>query len=173
MCIRSQDLKQENMEEQTEVRAPEVELPEVEVPLDLDDEYTPEVDGDRQIWWFVESLVENKLRYCKESKRRRWFYRTRFVGHGPDKDCWLTSDKLDCTDSVHPMHGLEPLAPSRGSNASSGHKSSDIAAIPDMRWSQFFRRSGGAFMRVLDNVLEDLAHMGWTILYVSKYAKKL
>ncbi len=78
---------------------------------DLEDEFTPEVDDQGQIWWFVDSLVEKKMRYCKESKRRRWFYRTRFVGHGPDKDCWLTSDQLDCTDLVRGMHGLEPLAP--------------------------------------------------------------
>jgi hypothetical protein len=86
MCTKYQDLEQENMEERTEVRVLEVELPQVEVPSDLNDEYTPEVDGDRQIWWFVESLVK-KLRYCKESRRRRWFYRTRFVGHGLGKDC--------------------------------------------------------------------------------------
>jgi len=145
MCTKCQDLEQENMEERTEVRVLEVELPEVEVPSDLNDEYTPEVDGDRQIWWFVESLVEKKLRYCKESRRRRWFYRTRFVGHGPDKDCWLRSGQLDCTNLVSAMHGLEPLAPTRGSNVSVVHKSSDVAA-PDMKWSQFFRGSGGAFM---------------------------
>jgi hypothetical protein len=57
------------MEEQTEVQAPEVVLPKVEVPSDLDDEYTPEVDDDEQIWWFVETLVENEFRYCKESRR--------------------------------------------------------------------------------------------------------
>jgi hypothetical protein len=28
-------------------------------------------------------------------------------------------------------------------------------AAPDMKWSQFFRRSGGAFMRVLDDVFEE------------------
>jgi predicted nucleotidyltransferase len=72
------------------VLAPEVGLPEVEVTSDLDDEYTLEVDDDRQIWWFVESLVDKEFHYCKESRRRRWYYRTRFVGHGPDKDCWLT-----------------------------------------------------------------------------------
>ncbi len=118
------------------------------------DEYTPEVDNHGQIWWFVESLVEKKLRYCKESRRRRWFYRTRFVGHGPDKDCWLTSDKLDCTDLVRVMHGLEPLAPTRGSNISVASKNNDIAVVPDMKWPKFFRRSGGVFMRILDNVLE-------------------
>jgi hypothetical protein len=52
------------------------------------------------------------------------------------------------------MHGLEPLAPTRGSNVSVVHKSSDVAA-PDMKWSQFFQGSGGAFMRVLDDVFEE------------------
>jgi hypothetical protein len=82
MSKRSEDLTTVNTEEQIEERAPGVELPEVEVPSDLDHEFTPEVDDQGQIWWFVESLVEKKLRYCKQSRRRRWFYRTGFVGMG-------------------------------------------------------------------------------------------
>jgi hypothetical protein len=53
------------------------------------------------------------------------------------------------------MHGLEPLAHTRGSNVSVGHKSSDVEAVPDMKWSQFFWRSGRDFMRVPDNVLKE------------------
>jgi hypothetical protein len=52
------------------------------------------------------------------------------------------------------MHGLEPLAPTRGSNISVASKNNDIAVVPDMKWPKFFRRSGGVFMRILDNVLE-------------------
>ncbi len=74
--------------------------------------------------------------------------------HGPDKDCWLTSDQLDCTDLVRAMHGLEPLAPARGSYVSVDCKSKDPAVVPDTKWSHFFQSSGGAFMRVLDDVLE-------------------
>jgi hypothetical protein len=155
MSKRSEDLTTANTEEQIEERAPGVELPEVEVPSDLEDEFTPEVDDHGQIWWFVDSLVEKKMRYCKESKRRRWFYRTRFVGHGSDKDCWLTSDQLDCTDLVRAMHGLEPLAPARGSSLSVASKSMTVPTFSNRKWSRFSSRSGGDYMRVLDRVLEE------------------
>jgi hypothetical protein len=72
MCTREKGLEQANMEGQTEERTEgrtegresELKLPEVEVPSDLEDEFTPEVDDQGQIWWFVDSLVEKKMRYC-------------------------------------------------------------------------------------------------------------
>jgi hypothetical protein len=52
------------------------------------------------------------------------------------------------------MHGLESLAPARRSYVSVDCKSKDPAVVPDTKWSHFFQKSGGAFMRVLDDVLE-------------------
>ncbi len=83
----------------------DLQLPSVEVPSDLEDEFTPEVDEDGNIWWYVEKLVAKERRYCEDEKKVVWHYLTRFVGHGWDDDQWLTSRQLSCVNLVRENMG--------------------------------------------------------------------
>ena len=134
-------------------------LPSVEVPSDMDEEFTPEVDEDGNVWWFVEKLIAKKRRYSREEKKIMWHYLTRFVGHGADDDQWLTSKQLSCVNLVREIHGKPPIAMPAGSaeviNISGPHES-----LPGLGWTEFFGCEGGRFMKVLDEVLSEFVSEG-------------
>jgi hypothetical protein len=133
-------------------------LPSVEVPSDLEDEFTPEVDEDGNIWWYVKKLVAKERRYSKE-KKKVWHYLTRFVGHGADDDRWLTPRQLSCENLIREIHGKPPIAMPAGSGRAID-TNGPPGSLPDLGWSKFFGFQGGRFMKVLDEVLGEFVSEG-------------